>query len=53
MTELPDEQMETLEGPDGSMEIFYCPDCGRMNEPEALRERGECFAGDCDWEVDG
>jgi hypothetical protein len=53
MTDLPDEHLETLEGPDGSMEAFYCPECGLMNDPEALLERGHCFSGDCDWEVEG
>lgn len=52
MSELPESHLETLSGPDGSMTVFYCPDCGRMNDPDSLEERGSCFASDCEWEVD-
>lgn len=49
---LPEEHLEKIVGPEGSMEVFYCPDCGRMNDPESLQERGSCSASDCDWIVD-
>lgn len=48
---LPDDGLDTVTGPDGPVPVFFCPDCGRLNEPEALVERGVCFASDCGWTV--